>query len=488
MVAIVSGNGLGLYNSSSNPLGTGTGGQPGLGHLGDQLYVNSSTGNLIIQQQDEVLASIGLDLNLVRTYNSQGTVDGDNNDNWRIGLVRSLYSLTGTVNTAGSTVTKVYGDGHESVFTYDSTRSLYVSTDGDGAHDTLSYNGTTWIFTDGTAGAKEEYQSDGAGGWRLWHTIDADSNTTTFNYNPTSKLLDNVVDANGQTTTFTWSGNDLTQIAVTANNVATSSTRYFYDTSHRLTQVVADLNLADGFVLQDTRNNTTGAAGADGLYDSVNGATYVTSYTYDGSSKRIASVTSGDGTTVSFLYDAQNRIASVKDGAGQITTYSYASVTGNVTAPRVATVTTPTVGWVSNSASTLEALSGTASNAQVAFDSNGNGMAVWVSGSDVMYATYDVRTKLWTSTTSMLLDGSLAGTPSTPHLSMSANGNALVTWIQGTNVYARRYLVSTATWDGSALTPLENVANAVVSGRYSNKFSWLTEAPSLSSVSVFISS
>jgi hypothetical protein len=99
-----------------------------------------------------------------------------------------------------------------------------------------------------------------------------------------------------------------------------------------------------------------------------------------------------------------------------------------------------------------------------------------------------VRTKLWTSTTSMLLDGSLAGTPSTPHLSMSANGNALVTWIQGTNVYARRYLVSTATWDGSALTPLENVANAVVSGRYSNKFSWLTEAPSLSSVSVFISS
>jgi YD repeat-containing protein len=328
MTGIVTGAGLGLYGNALNVLGNAT-----LGANGNRVYVNSTTGNLIVQQQDEYLASVGLDLGLSRTYNSLGVLDGDNNDNWRLSLHRRVYNLTGTANTANSTITKTFGDGFDAIYIYDTSRSLYVSSTGDGAHDTLSYNSTSqvWTWTDGSAGAKEEYQSDGAGGWRLWHTLDADGNTTTYNYNLTSKLLESVVDANGQITTLTWTGTDLTQIAVTSNTLTTSTTRYFYDASHRLTQVVVDLNLVDGFVLQDTRNNSTGLIGADGIYDSVNGATYVTSYTYDGTSKRIASITSGDGTTVSFTYDASGRIATYREGTAPVVSFGYSAQTTTVT-------------------------------------------------------------------------------------------------------------------------------------------------------------
>src|SRR6266566_8719830 len=135
MTSIITGSGLGLFNTSANLLGTA--GNPLFGRPGQSnaVYVNSTTGNLVVQGQDEYLSSLGLDTALVRTYNSQGLVDGDNNDGWRIGVYRSLYGLTGTVNTAGSTLTKRFGDGAEILYIYDTTQNLYVATAGDGAHD-----------------------------------------------------------------------------------------------------------------------------------------------------------------------------------------------------------------------------------------------------------------------------------------------------------------------------------------------------------------
>src|SRR3990172_8824624 len=127
MVAIVSGTGLGLFNTSaSNNL---IGGNANTGRSAEQVYVNSATGNLVVRDQDEPLAALGLDLALVRTYNSQGLIDGDNGDNWRIGFYRRV-----TVNAPGSTVTKTFGDGADVVYTYDTTLQKYVSSDGDGAH------------------------------------------------------------------------------------------------------------------------------------------------------------------------------------------------------------------------------------------------------------------------------------------------------------------------------------------------------------------
>src|SRR5262245_38018927 len=101
MVAVVSGNNLGLFNSSLNLLGSGgaadTTGQQS--RSGERMYVNSVTGNLVIQSVDEVLAATGLDLAILRTYNSRGLLNDDNGDNWRMSVNRRVFNLTGTVNT-----------------------------------------------------------------------------------------------------------------------------------------------------------------------------------------------------------------------------------------------------------------------------------------------------------------------------------------------------------------------------------------------------
>src|SRR5690242_18343096 len=139
MVAVVSGNSLGLFNSSRNILGGGgVVGDPTMGRGGEQVFVNSATGNLIIQDLDEALTGLGIHTPLVRTYNSQGLLDDDNGDNWRLGVYQRLQGLTGTLNTDGSTITKVFGDGAAIVYTYKSVQSKYVSSDGDGADDTLT--------------------------------------------------------------------------------------------------------------------------------------------------------------------------------------------------------------------------------------------------------------------------------------------------------------------------------------------------------------
>src|SRR5260221_5425845 len=202
MAAIVSGNSLGLLNSSLYVLGSqGALGQASQGRASEQVFINGYTGNLVIQNRDELLVSRGPDLSLVRTYNSQGLLDGDNNDNWRLGVYRKVYNLSGTVNTAGSTVTRVAEDGSESVYTYDTTLGQYVCHDGAGAYDTLAFDGATqtwtWSWTDGTNRLTERY--DAANGGRITQVQDQDGNGLTFTYNA-GGLITQASDANGDTT------------------------------------------------------------------------------------------------------------------------------------------------------------------------------------------------------------------------------------------------------------------------------------------------
>src|SRR5258706_329601 len=155
MAAIVSGSSLGLLSSSLYVLGSrGALGQASQGRASEQVFINGYTGNLVIQNRDELLVARGPDVGILRTYNSQGLLNDDNGDNWRLGVYRKVYNLTGTVNTAGSTVTRVAEDGSESVYAYDTTLGKYVCHDGAGAYDTLAFDGATqtwtWKGTDGT--------------------------------------------------------------------------------------------------------------------------------------------------------------------------------------------------------------------------------------------------------------------------------------------------------------------------------------------------
>ena len=167
MVAIVTGNQLGLAGSSSSTLGgAGQLGNAALGQANEAAYVNAKTGNLTIQRQDEILIGRGPDIGVVRTYNSQGLTDFDNNDNWQLSLYRQLSNLTGTLNTASSTLIRIGADGAQLTYSYDSTAGSptlgkYVNKDGTGSYDTLTYDvpNKRWTWEDGDTRIKEVYNT-----------------------------------------------------------------------------------------------------------------------------------------------------------------------------------------------------------------------------------------------------------------------------------------------------------------------------------------
>jgi len=116
-------------------------------------------------------------------------------------------------------------------------------------------------------------------------------------------------------------------------------------------------------------------------------------------------------------------------------------------------------GW---SATTLletvdtESVSDASSNsARVAFDSQGNGFAVWVQGYRIYASRYESGS--W-SPREMIQ--AISGTAVEPEISVSANGHAVVTWSQyagsvGNYVWANRYIPGSG-WQG-----VEAVDNAV---------------------------
>src|SRR6266853_1616002 len=377
MAAVVSGNSLGLLNTSLYVLGSqGALGQASSGRAGEQIYVNAATGNLVIQNRDELLVGRGPDLNLLRTYNSQGLLNDDNADNWRLGVYRKVYNLTGTVNTAGSTVTRVAEDGSESVYAYDTTLGKYVCHDGAGAYDTLAFDGATqtwtWSWTDGTNRLTERY--DAANGGRITQVLDQDGNGLTFVYNAAG-LVTQVNDASGETTFLDYTGTNLTQLRTVKSGAQTLiRTRYGYDTSNRLTQITTDLSPDDASV--------------------ADGKTYVVNYTYDGTSRRVATLTQTDGNNLSFTYVQVGtawKVSSYTDGNGKVTglTYTPASSTTDITDPlglvttlaynasgQLIDVKTPTVGGVR-----LET--------QYAYDANGNVASATDSRGNVVTYGYD---------------------------------------------------------------------------------------------------
>jgi YD repeat-containing protein len=414
MVSVLATSGLGLYGHS---LGASAGTQTGRPGQSDTYYVNGSTGNLVVQALDERLATLGVDLAMVRTYNSQGSVDGDNNDGWRIGVYRKVYGLTGTVNTSGSTITKVYADGTEAVFTYDTSRSLYVSNIGENAHDTLSWSSGTskWTFKDGNDFGSEVYNSSG----QLIQILDADGNTSTLTY--TGSLITQIVDASGQTTYLDYTGNNLTKVRVVSNSVTQTLTQYTYDGSNRLTQVKVDLSPADNSI--------------------VDGLTYNTTYTYDGTSTRVASITHGDTSTVSFTYElvsSKYRVKTITDGEGKVTTFTVVSSTQtDVTDPlglitsytfdaqgRLTRTQSPTVGGVRlqtdyayDSQGNLTQVTDPRSNATVLqYDTRGNQTLVRDALGNTISRVFSSTNQLQNETVYVVPDpdGAGSGQPTTP--------------------------------------------------------------------------
>src|SRR6185369_7603434 len=111
--------------------------------------------------------------------------------------------------------------------------------------------------------------------------------------------------------------------------------------------------------------------------------------------------------------------------------------------------------WSTPNGTTLENTTTAVTSAQIAFDANGNGVALWLQGSDLWAKSYTRSTNAWGAAVNLGTFNVNAGTPS---LSMSANGNALATWIQGGSVRAQLY--TGGAWQGTSAL-LENSSGSV---------------------------
>jgi YD repeat-containing protein len=359
MVAVIAGNGLGLGNTSLRQLGQGLGGQAAIGQGNVSQYVNTATGNLVLQTQDEGLIFDGLPLDVLRTYNSQGQLSGS--AGWQFGFSRSIGGLTGTLDTAGSTITRTDDDGSAVTYIYNATLGQYVSAGQSGAQDSLSWNATasSWTWTDSVNRQLETYNASG----QLTTLSDAETGAS-YGFSYSNGQLSQIVAGDGDTLVFGYNtANQLISLSIQevppgqTTAVTRQQVSYAYDSHGRLSTVAT-------LLASDTDSST---------------ASYTTTYTYSGTSDRVASVTQSDGTTVSYAYteDAQGayqvtRITTGTGPAAQVVRLSYGAGSTTVT-------NAPGQSWVYsyNAAGDLTQvaapkINGTTPTTTYSYDANGN--------------------------------------------------------------------------------------------------------------------
>jgi YD repeat-containing protein len=318
MVAIVGGNNFGLNLGSLSSLGLrGQLGSAAQGRSGERAYVNAATGNLVLQDLDAQLIGLGPDVGSLRTYNSLGSYDFDGNaDGWQGTPTKAIQDI------GSSKLRRFDADGSTCDYLYNSTLKLYVALTGAGSVvDTILKNKDgSWTWTDGATGTKETYQVGTFA--RITSIVDTAGNTLSFTY--TNNLLTSVKTSDGETVTYTYggaSGKNLTEVKTTllVNGVqqVVSLVTYAYDAQNRLQYV-------------DVKLNPKGLAPANTLTLT----NYRTTYTYDGTSARVASITQSDGTTVSLQYTLVGttyRVTRVTDALGKITNIAYDTATQTTT-------------------------------------------------------------------------------------------------------------------------------------------------------------
>lgn len=332
MSATIVGGGLGLFGSSlTQQNGFGAAGRARIGAGADGAYVNAANGNLIVQGQDEFMAGLGVYDSLIRTYNSQGRFDGDNNDGWRMSVYRSLD--LSSLGAGSGPVRRISGDGHVQSFTFVGG-NVWRSDEGLASHDVLRRLGDgSWEYQVGGASAFETFDASG----KLIAWRDADNNLTTLGY--TGALVTSITDgASQQVTLLAYEGTKLQKIEVrrlapgaeTASPSALQSmvrVTYEYDNLDRLSRVVVDLKpesagTADG-ALFATRYLYDGTSARVTNVVQTDGSELRVSYVEQGGVYRVKTMTDALGRTTEFHYDVVSRRTDVADALGNVTSYTY---------------------------------------------------------------------------------------------------------------------------------------------------------------------
>ncbi|KWS05174.1 Rhs-family protein [Lysobacter capsici AZ78] len=288
-----------------------------------------ATGNLIVQGQDEQLFGNGFLASQMRTYNSRGFFGEFGSDGWNGGFeTRAGLRLLNVLNTRGSQVQQLLGDGSMVYYDYDEASGDYISTVGDGAHDRFRYipqqtgQPARWQWTDGNQTRREQYFPGtllgiGLLDGRLSKTTDLKTGAEyTFVYDDQGRLQ-RIDGSNGDALVFEYDrfGSRLLGLSTVEGGVARSQIRYGYDNQGRLTRVESDLTPGDW---SDNAGNPA--------------RSFVTTYSYEQSSQRLARIVHSDGTESSYTYytsgAANGRVRTVSsgraaDGSLQTLTFSY---------------------------------------------------------------------------------------------------------------------------------------------------------------------
>lgn len=154
-----------------------------------------------------------------------------------------MSGLTGTVNTAGSTVTRVADDGSVVTYAYNTTLGKYVSQGQSGATDTLSWNAGTssWTWTDGASRVQETYNASG----QLTTLTDTETGAS-YSFTRTASQL-TVTASDGDVLTLAYSGNALTSVTISevppggSTAVVRQQVSYGYGGQGRLQTVTTSL-------------------------------------------------------------------------------------------------------------------------------------------------------------------------------------------------------------------------------------------------------
>ncbi|WP_343821154.1 LysM peptidoglycan-binding domain-containing protein [Dyella marensis] len=420
MVAVIAGNGLGLTNTSLSQLGQTQGGAASLGQAHGMQYANIASGNLVLQGQDESLLFDGTPLNFLRTYNSQQA----SNHGWLLGFTRHVGGLSGTLNAAGSTVTRTDDDGSAVAYAYDATLGAYVSTGQSGSEDRLAWDAgtSTWTWTDSAHSLQETYDSNGQ--------LQKLTNTQTgasYSFSYTGGRLSQIAADDGDTLTLSYNdAGQLTGLSITEipPGQTTAVTRqqviYAYDTQGRLSTVTTTL-------ASDTNSAGTGS--------------YTTTYTYDGSSDRIASVTQSDGTVASYTYvqdangvyrlasattgtgaaaqtvnigyDLGGDVTTVTNGLGQVWSYGY-DASGRlvqVKEPAVNGANPTTQYSYDANGNLLQSIDANGASTRYSYDADGNLLSVVDATGHTVGYTYNADGKVLTKTTYAVAAQGTVGQP-----------------------------------------------------------------------------
>ncbi|KQV89386.1 DUF6531 domain-containing protein [Pelomonas sp. Root1237] len=331
MVSVVTGSGNGLVNTSKDVLGGAGGmGQAATGRAGEQITVNAANGNLVIQDRDEYLVGVGPDVDLLRTYNSQGGWDGDNGDGWRVGYYRRVSGRVGTVNTTGSSIKRTDADGHEASYSFDTATGKYLTAEGSGQFDSLSYSAGVWTWTDGDTGTAETYANVDGEIYRLSQVSDAQGNLVKVDYDGGGLISSLSTFKAGSSTadevvTLNYTGTQLSKITTSYKDAqgaqqTRSVTSYGY-TGGRLSLVTTDLTP------EDTTDSSTYTVSygydTNGRLQTLtqkDGNTQTIDYWPD---SRVKSITDDQNRKTGFVYDTTNRTTTVTDALGQVTTLKY---------------------------------------------------------------------------------------------------------------------------------------------------------------------